>query len=77
MKCVSLNNQARLTIVNKNSDEFLLCIYCQDNKRGGSCNTTDDPYAQICVRNKFKNMNIKLFHLISEVNVTRFLVQHE
>ena len=56
---------------------FFYAFPVSDNNRGGSCNTTDDPYAQICVRNKFKNMNIKLFHLISEVNVTRFLVQHE
>ena len=56
---------------------FFYAFTVSVNKRGGSCNTIDDPYAQICVRNKFKNMNIKLFHLISEVNVTRFLVQHE
>ena len=56
---------------------FFYAFIVSVNKRGGSCNTIDDPYAQICVRNKFKNMNIKLFHLISEVNVTRFLVQHE
>ena len=29
------------------------------NKWGGSCNTIDDPYAQVYVPNKVKNMNVK------------------
>ena len=31
----------------------------------------------ICVPNKVKNMNIKVFNLMSEANETKFLVQHE
>ena len=42
-----------------------------------SCKTTDDPYAQVCVQNKVKIMNVKVFHLISRTNETRFLVQDE
>ena len=37
----------------------------------------DDPYARICVREKVKNMNVKVFNLMLWVNETRFLVQHE
>ena len=47
------------------------------NKCGGSCNTVDDVYDQVCVSNKVKNMNVKVFNLISDENETGFLVQHE
>ena len=30
-----------------------------------------------CVPNKLKNMHVKVFNVMSEVNETRFLVQHE
>ena len=35
------------------------------------------PYVQLCVPNKVKNMNVKVFNLISRVNKTRFLIHHE
>ena len=47
------------------------------NNCGGRYNTIDDPYAQIFVPDKVKNMNEKIFNLMSRVNETRFLVQHE
>ena len=31
----------------------------------------------ICFEDKVKNMNVKVFHLMSRGNETRFLVQHE
>ena len=43
----------------------------------GSSNTISDPYAQVCVSNKVKSMNVKVFDLMSGLNETRFLVQHE
>ena len=81
MKCRSPNNQpckARPTLVNVNSNEarsypFTVCF----NQCVGSCNTTDDSYAWAFVSNIVKNMNLKVFNLISEVNETRFLVQQE
>ena len=47
------------------------------NKRGGSCNTIDDPYARGCVPDKVENMNVKVFDLLPGVNETKFLVEHE
>ena len=44
---------------------------------GRSYDSIDDPYAQYCVPNKVKNINSKVFNLISEANETRFLVHHE
>ena len=81
IKCVSLNNQpyqAGPTLLDVNSYELLYYSFVVNvNKCCGSCTTIDDPYARICVPNKVKNMNVKVFNLISRVNETRFLVQHE
>ena len=44
----------------------LLSIKCRQ-----SCNAIDNLYAQIRVPNKVKNMNLKVFNLMSEVNDTR------
>ena len=72
VKCVSLNNQpckARPPIVNVNFDKTLFYPFTVSvNKCGGSCNTIDDPYARVCVPRKVKNMNVKIFNLMSEVN---------
>ena len=43
---------------------------------GGACNTNDEPYAQIFVPNKVKNVNLKVFNLMSKLSETRFLVQY-
>ena len=36
-----------------------------------------DPYARVCVPDKVKNINVKVFHLMLWVNEKIFLVQHE
>ena len=67
MKCISFTNrpcQGRPTMVNINSDAtlfypFTVCF----QKCGGSCNTIDYPYVQVCVPNKVKNMNVKVFNV--------------
>ena len=51
---------------------FLLMLKC-----GGSCNTIDNPHARVCVLNKVKNINVKVFYLMSGVKETRFLVQNQ
>ena len=42
-----------------------------------SCNAIDDPFTRICLPDKVKNMNGKVFNLMSGVDETRFLLQHE
>ena len=44
---------------------------------GRKFNTGDDQYARICVPDKVKNMNAKVFDLMLRVNETRFFVQHK
>ena len=40
----------------------------------GSFNIIHDPYAQVCVSNKVKNMNVRVFNLVLKINETRFLL---
>ena len=58
IKCVSLNNQpcqTRPAIVHINSNETIFYPFTISfNKGGGSCSTSDDPYARLCVENKVK-----------------------
>ena len=69
--------QAGQILVNINSNEPLYYpVTISVTKCSRSCNTIDDLWAQICVSNKVKNMNVKVCNLMSEVNETRFLVQH-
>ena len=66
------------TLVDINFDKTLFCPFTVSiNKCGGGCNTIEDPYAEVCVPNKVKNINAKVFNLVSIVYKTRFLVQNE
>ena len=47
------------------------------NKFHGSFNTIDDSYTQACAADKAKNLNLIVLNLISSVNKTNCLVQHE
>ena len=70
--------QPKPTIVNINSTKPLYYLFTASvDKCGGNCNTVNDPYAGICAPNKVKNMNVKVFNLMTEVYETRFLAQHE
>ena len=35
------------------------------------CNNINDPYAKLCVPDVIKNINVKVFNLISRTNETR------
>ena len=72
IKCISLNNRPcqtcpRLVDINSNGTLFYL-FTLSVNKSGGSCNTIDDPYAGLCVSNKVKNMNVKVFNVRGKWN---------
>ena len=72
IKCVSLNNQpcqARPAIIDINFNETLFYpLIVSIDKCGGSCNTIDDPYAWVCVPNKAKDMNAKIFNVGAKWN---------
>ena len=75
LRCISLTNQeckVRPEIVNANKDEPVFYPFSiKTSKCGGSCNNVDDPYANICVPNIVKNLNVKVFNLMSRTNGTR------
>ena len=81
LKCVSMNNQyckVRPAIININSNESLFHPYSIPvNKCSSTCNDINNPYAKLCVPNVGKNMNIKVFNLISRINETRHVSWHE
>ena len=81
LKCVLMSNQeckVRPAIMNINSNELSFYIYgIAVNKCSGSCNDINNPYAKLCVLYFVKDMNIKIFNLMSEINETRHASWHE
>ena len=63
--------------INSNEEPLYYSFTASINKCVESWNTVDDPYTQICVPNKVKNMNVKKFNLMPRENEKRFLVQHK
>ena len=72
LKCISINNQeckVRPKIINVNSNEPIFYPYSiSTSKCSGSCNSINDPYAKLCVPDVIKNLNVKVFNLISRTN---------
>ena len=59
-------NDCSQTIVDINSNKTLYYPFTVDVKKyGENCNTINDPYAWVCVPDKVKNMNVKVFNLMS------------
>ena len=75
LSCISMKNQeckVRLEIANVNSNEPISYPFSiKTNKCGGSCNNINDPYAKICVPDVIKDLNVKVFNLMSRTNETR------
>ena len=76
-----MNNQEckiRSEIINVNTDEPVFYPYSTTiNKCKGSCNTINDPYAKLCVPDTIKNVNVKVFNLMSRTNETRHIKWHK
>ena len=77
LKFVSMNNQeckVRPEIISINSNEPSFYPYSvKISKCSGSCNNINDPFAKLCVPDVVKNMNVKVFNLISRTKDTRYL----
>ena len=75
LEYVSVNNQEckeRTKIFDVNSNEHMFYPFSiKVNKCGGSCNGINDPYAKLCVPDIIKNINVKVFNLMSRINETR------
>ena len=61
-----------------NNNETLFYPYSiKVNKCSGSCNNINDPYAKLRVPDVVKNINVKVFNLMSRSNETRHIKWHE
>ena len=76
-----MNNQwckIRPEVVNINSDNpFFFTYSVEVNKFSGSFYNITKPYSKLCVPNAVKNINLKVFNLVSRTNETRRKEQHE
>ena len=64
----------RLEIIHFNSNEPSFYPYSVNlSKCSGSCNNNNDPYAKMCILDVVKNINFKVFNLISRTNQTRYI----
>ena len=81
LKCVSMSNQEckiRPAIINIGSNEPSFYPYSiLLNKCSGSCNDINDLHAKLYVTDVVKNMNLKVFNLMSRINETRHIEWHE
>ena len=75
LSCISMSNQeckVRTQIVNVNNEEPLFFPFSiKASKCSGSCNNINNPYAKLCVPEVVKNLNVKVFNLMSRINKTR------
>ena len=59
-------SKVRPQIVNVNSDEPVFFPFSiKINNCNGSCNNINDSYAEMCVPDVVKNLNVKVFNLMS------------
>ena len=59
---------------------MILCFFpfsIETSECSGSCHNTNYPYAIICVPDVIKNLNVKVFNLMSRTNETSFIEWHE
>ena len=81
LECISIKNQeckVRPEIVDINSNNPIFYPFSiKINKCSGNCNNINNPYAKICVPDVIKNLNFKVFNLMSLTNETRHIKKHE
>ena len=56
---------------------YFILLVLKKNKCSGNCNDINDPYAKICVPDVVKDLNVKVFNLMSRTNETRHIKWHE
>ena len=77
LNCISMKNQefkTRPQIINININNPIFYRFSTKiSKCTGNCNNIKNPYAKICVPDVMKDLNVKLFNLISKTNETRLI----
>ena len=81
LTCILMKNQefkVRPEIINVNSNKPIFYPFSvKTNKCSGSCNDINNPFAKICVSDVIKDLNVKVFNLMSRINETRHIKWHE
>ena len=81
LSCISMNNQAckaRPEIINVNSNNPIFYSFSiKTSKCSGNCNNINHPYAKICVPDFVKDLNVKVFNLMSRTNETKNIKWYE
>ena len=81
LNCISMSNgecKTKLQVINVNSNNPIFYPFSvKTSKCSDNCNNVNDPYAKICVPDIIKNLNIKVFNLMSTTNETRHIKWHE
>ena len=81
LSCISMKNQEykiRPEIININSINAIFYPFSiKINKCSGNFNNINNTYAEICFSDVIKDLNVKVFNLISRTNETRFIKWHE
>ena len=76
LNCISMKNQeckTRLQVININSNNPIFHPFSiKTSKCSGNCNNINNSYAKICVPDFIKDLNVKVFNLMSRTNETRF-----
>ena len=73
--CISRNSQEIVNVNSKEPELFPFSI--KTSKCSGSCNNINNPYAKSCVPDAVKNLNVRVFNLMSRTNETRHIEWHE
>ena len=80
-ECVSVTNQecvARPKIIDVNKNEIVFYpLSTKVNECSGNCNNINDPMVKLCVPDIIKDMNIKVFNMLTRINETRKITWHE
>ena len=80
LDCISMKNcegKVRPEIINVNSNNPIFYLFSvKINRCSGNCNNINDPYARICISGTVKNLNVKIFNLMSLTNKTRSIKWH-
>ena len=81
LSCISMNNQecrVRPQIVSVNSKGPVFFPFSiKTSKCSGSCNDVNEPYAKLRVPDSVKNLNVRVFILMSRTNEARHIERHE
>ena len=81
LSCISMNNEeckTRPQVANFNGDERVFFLFSiKTSKCSGSCNQINHPYVKFCVPDVVKNLNVKVFILMSRINERRHIEWHE